>query len=201
MPRKVDDDCLRELRWLYDRRYLAEATGRTCRPGSASGRRPIPSSAPGSRSTSRRRSPSTAAAPASQAPEVDQPPGAPERGDQVAHPRRPRLSQRGKLLAAGARARGRDARELARGASLPEHGRPARAQEGGPAHGGREQPPTCALWKTLRLAARAHHRHQDPFCRRFWTELPARAMLSQCIILDGRSRLAQVPGRGPRQDR
>jgi putative transposase len=24
-PRKVDDDCLRELRWLYDRRDLAEA--------------------------------------------------------------------------------------------------------------------------------------------------------------------------------
>ena len=25
MPRKVDDDCLRELRWLYDRRDLTEA--------------------------------------------------------------------------------------------------------------------------------------------------------------------------------
>jgi hypothetical protein len=25
VPRKVDDDCLRELRWLYDRRDLAEA--------------------------------------------------------------------------------------------------------------------------------------------------------------------------------
>ena len=24
MPRKVDDDCLRELRWIYDRRELAE---------------------------------------------------------------------------------------------------------------------------------------------------------------------------------
>lgn len=24
-PRKVDDDCLRELRWLYDRREIAEA--------------------------------------------------------------------------------------------------------------------------------------------------------------------------------
>jgi hypothetical protein len=24
MPRKVDDDCLRELRWLYDRREVAE---------------------------------------------------------------------------------------------------------------------------------------------------------------------------------
>ena len=25
MPRKIDEDCLRELRWLYDRRNLAEA--------------------------------------------------------------------------------------------------------------------------------------------------------------------------------
>jgi putative transposase len=25
VPRKVDDDCLRELRWLSDRRDLAEA--------------------------------------------------------------------------------------------------------------------------------------------------------------------------------
>ena len=25
VPHKVDDDCLRELRWLYDRRDLAEA--------------------------------------------------------------------------------------------------------------------------------------------------------------------------------
>src|SRR3546814_6761517 len=25
LPRKVDDDCLQELRWLYDRRNLAEA--------------------------------------------------------------------------------------------------------------------------------------------------------------------------------
>jgi putative transposase len=25
LPRKVDDDCLRELRWLYDRRDFAEA--------------------------------------------------------------------------------------------------------------------------------------------------------------------------------
>jgi putative transposase len=25
LPRKADDDCLQELRWLYDRRELAEA--------------------------------------------------------------------------------------------------------------------------------------------------------------------------------
>jgi transposase-like protein len=25
VPRRVDDDCLQELRWLYDRRDLAEA--------------------------------------------------------------------------------------------------------------------------------------------------------------------------------
>jgi hypothetical protein len=37
--RKVDDDCLRELRWLYDRRDLAEAR-RDLAGGSPSGRRP-----------------------------------------------------------------------------------------------------------------------------------------------------------------
>ena len=28
-PRKVDDDCLQELRWIYDRRDLAEARQRS----------------------------------------------------------------------------------------------------------------------------------------------------------------------------
>ena len=27
LPRKRDDDCLQELRWLYDRRQLKEAKG------------------------------------------------------------------------------------------------------------------------------------------------------------------------------
>jgi hypothetical protein len=52
-------------------------------------------------------------------PEVDQPAGKPERGDQAADPRRPHLSQPRKLLAPDPGARGRDARELAGRASLP----------------------------------------------------------------------------------
>ena len=55
LPRKVDDDCLQELRWLYDRRDLAEARARPRRAGSPSGRPNTRSSATGSRRTSRRR--------------------------------------------------------------------------------------------------------------------------------------------------
>jgi putative transposase len=54
VPRKVDDDCLQELRWFYDRRDLAEC-GATSPPGSPSGRPSIPGCATGSRITSRRR--------------------------------------------------------------------------------------------------------------------------------------------------
>jgi hypothetical protein len=98
-----------------------------------------------------------------------------ERGDQAAHPRRPPLPQRRKLPAPGPGARGRDARELARGASLPQHGRPEGAQEGGPAHGGLT-PNQPALWTTLRVAHKAHHRNHDPICRRFWTQLLRRIL-------------------------
>ena len=41
VSRKVGDDCLRELRWLYDRRDLAEAKRDLAR-GSPSGRRRSP---------------------------------------------------------------------------------------------------------------------------------------------------------------
>ena len=40
LPRKADDDCRQELRWLYDRRDLKEAQ-RTCRRGSSAGRNAI----------------------------------------------------------------------------------------------------------------------------------------------------------------
>jgi transposase-like protein len=55
LPRKADDDCLQELRWLYDRRELAEARQDLARWLGPSGRRSIRSSATGSRRTSRRR--------------------------------------------------------------------------------------------------------------------------------------------------
>ena len=66
VPRKVDDDCLRELRWLEacppgglrpTRGIVViwAKLGATWRPGSPNGRRPTPSCAAGSKSTSRRR--------------------------------------------------------------------------------------------------------------------------------------------------
>ena len=55
LPRKLADDCLQELRWIYDRRELVEVRRATSPPGSPSGRPSIPSSAIGSKRTSRRR--------------------------------------------------------------------------------------------------------------------------------------------------
>jgi transposase-like protein len=54
LPRKADDDCLTELRWIYDRRTLPEARA-TSRLGSRVGRRSTRSSPTGSRRTSARR--------------------------------------------------------------------------------------------------------------------------------------------------
>ena len=59
LPRKADDDCLQELRWLYDRRSVEEAAT-TSPPGSPNGACVIRGSSHGSRKRSRRRSPSTA---------------------------------------------------------------------------------------------------------------------------------------------
>src|SRR5207248_7994348 len=58
VPRRVDDDCLQELRWLYDRRDLSEAR-RDLAAWLGSGQRSIPSSPAGSKTTSTRRSAST----------------------------------------------------------------------------------------------------------------------------------------------
>jgi hypothetical protein len=102
VPREVDDDCLQELRWIYDRRDLAEVR----RDNAAwlvkwqtkyrkrcdwaednievGERQPIVSE----------RLP--------QAREVDQRARAPQSGDQAAHPRRAHLPQHGELLAPGA---------------------------------------------------------------------------------------------------
>ena len=53
LPRKVADDCLIELRWLYDRRNAEEAR-ETWRPGCCAGRKSIRASARGWKRTSRR---------------------------------------------------------------------------------------------------------------------------------------------------
>ena len=58
VPRRVDDDCLQELRWLYDRRSIEEAR-RTSPHGSLNGRPATPSSSHGSRKPSRKPSRST----------------------------------------------------------------------------------------------------------------------------------------------
>ena len=133
VPRRVDDDCLQELRWLYDRRDLAEA------------RRDLAAwlakwSGKYSKLTGwveenidetltfyrlprqhHKHLKSTNMLERLQ------------RRDQAAHPCRAHLPQWRELPAVGAGTGGRDARELARAASLPQHGRSARAQEGGTA--------------------------------------------------------------------
>jgi transposase-like protein len=53
VPRKVDDDCLQELRWFYDRRDLGEAR-RDIAQWPPNGRPNIPDYATRSRTTSRR---------------------------------------------------------------------------------------------------------------------------------------------------
>jgi putative transposase len=58
LPRKADDDCLMELRWLYDRPTWRKP-GVTCPHGSGNGRRGTRSCAPGWRKTSRKPSVST----------------------------------------------------------------------------------------------------------------------------------------------
>ena len=53
LPRKADDDCRQELRWLYDRR-TSKRPSRTSTRGSPAGRRATPSSPTGSKRTSAR---------------------------------------------------------------------------------------------------------------------------------------------------
>src|SRR5215208_335312 len=127
LPRKADDDCLQELRWLYDRRSAEEA-GRDLAAWIAKwGSRHA--SSPGPRRPSRRPSPSTAAPTAPQTPQEHQHARAPQRGDQVPDLRRPNLPQRRLMLPPHPSACRRNPRELARSTPLPQHGRPQRAQQ------------------------------------------------------------------------
>ena len=54
VPRKVDDDCLMELRWFYTGAIWPRSDA-TSPPGSANGRANTPSCVPGSKTTSRKR--------------------------------------------------------------------------------------------------------------------------------------------------
>ena len=122
VPRKVDDDCLQELRWLYDRRDLFEA------------RRDLAAwlakwSGKYSKLTGWVEENIDETLTFYRLPrqhhkhlKVNQHVGAAERGDQAPHPSRAHLSQWRQLPAAGAGPGGRDPRELARAASLPQHG-------------------------------------------------------------------------------
>ena len=58
LPRKADDDCLQELRWLYDRRSIEEAR-QDLAAWIAKWAPAIPNSSDGSKKPSKRRSPST----------------------------------------------------------------------------------------------------------------------------------------------
>ncbi len=59
LPRKADDDCLQELRWIYDRQESDRGPARLGRLARHAGSRSIPSSPTGSRRTSAPRSLST----------------------------------------------------------------------------------------------------------------------------------------------
>jgi hypothetical protein len=137
MPRKVDDDCLRKLRWLYERRDLGEAR-RDLAAWLARWQATYPACG-----------------------------WVEERIEETLTFYR--LSRQhhkcSQLSPSDPGARGRDAREPARSAPLPQHGRPAGAREGGPVQGG--VMPT----RTLRVAHKAPHRHHDPFRRTSSTQL------------------------------
>ena len=128
MPRKRDDDCLQELRWLYDRRDLSEARrdlaawlqrwqGKYPKLTDWVAFRPLRER--GQYRGDPRLLPVAPSAP--QAPQIDQHAGTLQPGDQTADPCRARLSQCGKLPQADPRARRRNPRGLARGQPLHQH--------------------------------------------------------------------------------
>ena len=123
LPRKADDDCLQELRWLYARRNLAEAQ-RDLAAWLTRWQKQVPEAHRLGRGEHRQHAdllPATAAA--SQALEEHQHAGAAERGIAPAHAGRADLPQRRQLPAPDPSLVRRDPRELARGQALPQHGR------------------------------------------------------------------------------
>ena len=94
LPRKVDDDCLQELRWLYDRRDLAEAQADLA-AWLGKWQAALPEADRLGRGQHRGDADLLpAAAPAPQAPEEHQHARAAQRGDQAPHPCRAHLPQR-----------------------------------------------------------------------------------------------------------
>ena len=163
VPRKVDDDCLQELRWFYDRRDLGEARAR---------HRPVACQVAGQISPALQLGRGQhrgdldllpAAAAASQAHEVDQYARTLKPGTQAPHPCRAHLPQHRELLAAGAGVGCGDARELAGSDPLSQHGPSQGAQERGPAGLGRltaaGRGRRCAT-RGLRAACAQHHQRR-----------------------------------------
>ena len=131
-PRKADDDCLRELRWLYDRRDIDEARADLA-AWLARRQAKYPRLTDWVEDHIEQTwtfylLPPAAAAP--QAPQEHQHARAPQRGDPAPHPGRAHLPQPGQPPATRARARGRDPRGLARGQPLSQHGLPQGTQKG-----------------------------------------------------------------------
>lgn len=159
VPRKVDADCLQELRRFYDRRELAEVR-RDIATWLAKWQGKYPKLCAWvedniEETLTYYRLPL----------QHHKHARAPQPKDQAAHPCRAHLAQRRELPAAGACPRHRDPRELARGRPLPQHGALEGAQEGGPAGRGRLTAAglgqRCAI-RGLRAAQARHHTYQ-PF--------------------------------------
>jgi transposase-like protein len=133
VPRRVDDDCLQELRWLYDRRDLAEAR-RDLAAWLVKWSAKYPKLT-GWVEENIEETLSFYRLPRQHHKHLKST-NMLERlneGDQAPHPCGADLPQWRELPAAGAGSGGRDPRELARAASLPQHGRSARTQKGGAA--------------------------------------------------------------------
>jgi transposase-like protein len=153
VPRKVGDDCLQELRWLYDRRDLGEA-----RRDLAAWFAKWQAKYPKLTSWVEENIDETLTfyrLPRQHHKHMKSTNMLERLNEEIkrrTHVVRADLPQHGQLPAAGARIGGRDARELAGAAPLPEHGGFARAPEGA-AQARRLNAP----WTTLRIARRANH--------------------------------------------
>ncbi len=127
LPRKADDDCRQELRWLYDRRNLKEAQ-QDLQAWLTRWATRYPKLTDWVEAHIDVELLQLAAA-TPQASEVDQHARAAQRRDQTPHPGRAHLPEPGELLTLGPRALRRSPRRLARGSSLLEHGVPEGAEE------------------------------------------------------------------------
>ena len=128
LPRKADDDCRQELRWLYDRRDLKEAQqdlqAWLQRWAQRYPRLTDWVEAQIGETLNSCRLPRQH----TQAPEVDQPARAAQRRDQAPHPCGAHLPEPGELPAIDPGAVCRDPRSVARRSPLSEHGVPEGAQ-------------------------------------------------------------------------